>query len=137
MCKFVGICLICSKVGRAMAVAVLDMNNSNPWSRLPLSEFTSLEGVKNWVRRFVKSSKNAPSVPKKLSRVITKTSRYIMAFYFLCYFSRGIIFKFGLLSWWDIAHKTGLCNFNSRKDFVYNLKVVQNYDQIFNPKIFR
>jgi len=62
-----------------MAVAVLDMNNSNPWSRLPLSEFTSLEGVKNWVRRFVKSSKNAPSVPKKLSRVITKTSRYIMA----------------------------------------------------------
>ena len=67
------------KVGRAMAVAVLDMNNSNPWSRLPLSELTSLEGVKNWVRRFVKSSKNAPSVPKKLSRVITKTSRYIMA----------------------------------------------------------
>lgn len=59
-----------------MAVAVLDMNNTNPWTRLPLSEFTSLEGVKSWVRRFVKSSKNAPSVPKKLSRVITKTSRY-------------------------------------------------------------
>lgn len=78
MYKFVGVCF-CHKVGRAMAVAVLDMNNSNPWSRLPLSEFTSLEGVKNWVRRFVKSSKNAPSVPKKLSRVITKTSRYIIA----------------------------------------------------------
>ena len=83
-----------------MAVAVLDMNNSNPWSRLPLSEFTSLEGVKNWVRRFVKSSKNAPSVPKKLSRVITKTSRYvIMASLFSISFPKGIIFKLGLLSW--------------------------------------
>jgi len=38
------------------------------------------------------------------------------------------IFKFGLLSWWDFAFKTGLCNFNSRKGFVYNLEVVQNYD---------
>ncbi|KAJ7373892.1 Cytosolic carboxypeptidase-like protein 5 [Desmophyllum pertusum] len=65
------------QVGRAMAVAVLDMTNSNPWSRLPLSEFTSLEGVKNWVKRFVKSSKNAPSVPKKLSRVISKTSSMV------------------------------------------------------------
>lgn len=68
---------IYEEVGRAMAVAVLDMNNTNPWTRLPLSEFTSLEGVKNWVRRFVKSSKNAPSVPKKLSRVITKTSSMV------------------------------------------------------------
>ncbi|PFX32918.1 cytosolic carboxypeptidase-like protein 5 isoform X1 [Stylophora pistillata] len=68
---------IYEEVGRAMAVAVLDMNNTNPWTRLPLSEFTSLEGVKNWVRRFVKSSKNAPSVPKKLCRVITKTSSMV------------------------------------------------------------
>lgn len=60
-----------------MAVAVLDMNNSNPWSRLPLSEFISLESVRNWVKRFVKSSKNAPSVPKKLSRVVSKTSRCV------------------------------------------------------------
>ena len=88
-----------------MAVAVLDMNNSNPWSRLPLSELTSLEGVKNWVRRFVKSSKNAPSVPKKLSRVITKTSRYIMASLLLYSFPRGVNFKLGLLSWWDFVHR--------------------------------
>lgn len=60
-----------------MAVSVLDMNNSNPWTRLPLSEFSSLDGVKNWVRRFVKSSKNAPSVPKKLSRIVNRTSRYV------------------------------------------------------------
>lgn len=70
-----------------MAVAVLDMNNTNPWTRLPLSEFTSLEGVKNWVRRFVKSSKNAPSVPKKLSRVITKTSRYAKCCDISCVYS--------------------------------------------------
>lgn len=68
---------IYEEVGRAVAVAVLDMNNSNPWSRLPLSEFASLEGARNWVKRFVKSSKNAPSVPKKLSRVISKTSSMV------------------------------------------------------------
>lgn len=51
------------------------MNNSNPWSRLPASEFGSVEGVKNWVMRFVKSAKNAPAVPRKLSRAATKTSR--------------------------------------------------------------
>lgn len=60
------------------------MNNSNPWSRLPLSEFSSLEGVRNWIKRFVKSSKNAPSVPKKLSRVITKTSRFVFLFTECC-----------------------------------------------------
>ena len=70
-----------------MAVSVLDMNNSNPWTRLPLSEFSSLDGVKNWVKRFVKSSKNAPSVPKKLSRIVNRTSRYVTK-------SRSEIIKF-------------------------------------------
>lgn len=68
---------IYEEVGRALAVAVLDMNNSNPWTRLPLSEFSSLDSVRNWVKRFIKSSKNAPSLPKKLSRIVTRTSSLV------------------------------------------------------------
>ncbi|KAK3750638.1 hypothetical protein QZH41_012825 [Actinostola sp. cb2023] len=68
---------IYEEVGRALVVSVLDMTNCNPWSRLPTSEFSSVEGVRNWVRRFIKSAKNAPSIPKKLSRIAAKTSSLV------------------------------------------------------------
>jgi len=68
--------VLLSQIGRSLAVSVLDMNNLNPWTRLPTSEFGSLEGVKNWVKRYIRSAKNAPSIPKKLSRVAARTSRY-------------------------------------------------------------
>ncbi|XP_032234013.2 cytosolic carboxypeptidase-like protein 5 isoform X2 [Nematostella vectensis] len=68
---------IYEEVGRALAIAALDMNNTNPWSRLPMSEFGSVEGVRNWVRRFIKSAKNAPSFPKRLNRAVAKTSSIV------------------------------------------------------------
>ncbi len=36
-------------VGRALAVSALDVLGINPWSRLPSSEFRSLEGVREWL----------------------------------------------------------------------------------------
>lgn len=60
-----------------MVVVVFDMNNINFWIRFFFSEFIFLEGVKNWVRRFVKSFKNVFLVFKKFFRVIIKILRYV------------------------------------------------------------
>eukprot|EP00967_Tisochrysis_lutea_P095475 scaffold139220_cov21-Tisochrysis_lutea.AAC.4 len=32
-----------------LPIAALDMRNANPWSRLPSSEYHSLQGVRSWV----------------------------------------------------------------------------------------
>jgi len=42
------------EVGAGMAIAVLDMYNKNPMSRLPLSSYKSLSGVQNWLKKFCK-----------------------------------------------------------------------------------
>lgn len=44
-----------SKVGRAAAVALLDVYNCNPWSRLPTSEYKSVSGVRDWVSKYAKT----------------------------------------------------------------------------------
>ncbi|XP_070556995.1 cytosolic carboxypeptidase-like protein 5 isoform X4 [Ptychodera flava] len=62
------------EVGRALAIASLDYANGNPWSRLPLTEHTHLEGVRMWLAKFLRSSRGAPSLPKRMSRMASKTS---------------------------------------------------------------
>ena len=57
----------CWQVGRAVAVAALDVTESNPWSRLTLSEHCSLHGVRDWVRRYLRSLRGGPRLPRNPS----------------------------------------------------------------------
>lgn len=39
-------------VGRAVAIAALDMNDTNPWSRVTLSEYKHVLGAKEWLKKY-------------------------------------------------------------------------------------
>ncbi|ESO03726.1 hypothetical protein HELRODRAFT_191938 [Helobdella robusta] len=39
------------EVGRALAISALDAEEANPWTRLTRSEFISLSGVRDWVKK--------------------------------------------------------------------------------------
>ncbi|XP_041483945.1 cytosolic carboxypeptidase-like protein 5 isoform X1 [Lytechinus variegatus] len=65
------------EVGRATAIAALDINDTNPWSRLAGTENGSVHGVRAWVQRYLRSMRGAPSLPKKMSRVASKTSSLV------------------------------------------------------------
>nr|CAB3220554.1 cytosolic carboxypeptidase-like protein 5 [Phallusia mammillata] len=65
---------IFEEVGRAMAVAALDMIQSNPWSRIQRSEFTTYENLRNWMLRYVRSSCGNPILPRKMARISTRVS---------------------------------------------------------------
>ncbi|XP_071835494.1 cytosolic carboxypeptidase-like protein 5 isoform X3 [Apostichopus japonicus] len=64
-------------VGRALAVAALDFTDSNPWSRIASTEYNSVHGIRAWVQRYLRSMRGAPSLPKKMSRVASKTSSLV------------------------------------------------------------
>lgn len=51
-------------IGRSTMVSVLDFYDCNPWSRLPKSEFRSLEGVRSWALQYVLQSKGFREDPK-------------------------------------------------------------------------
>ncbi|XP_076440086.1 cytosolic carboxypeptidase-like protein 5 isoform X2 [Babylonia areolata] len=55
------------EVGRAVATAALDMIDSNPWSRLSHSEHCSVHGVRDWVRRYLRSIRGGPRLPRNPS----------------------------------------------------------------------
>ncbi|KAL0275000.1 UNVERIFIED_CONTAM: hypothetical protein PYX00_002994 [Menopon gallinae] len=38
------------EIGRALGVSVLDLTNSNPWSRIPNSEYHTLYGIRDWLK---------------------------------------------------------------------------------------
>jgi hypothetical protein len=44
------------EAGRAMAASILDLTESNPWSRLTCSSWKNLRGVKDWLRKYIKTS---------------------------------------------------------------------------------
>ena len=45
---------ILQSVGRALVVTIMDLIGCNPWSRLPNTEFRSIEGVRKWALEFAK-----------------------------------------------------------------------------------
>jgi len=60
--------------GRYMAISILDLTDSNPWTRLPCSSCKNVKGVKAWIRQYLKSaeaesaskaSKSAKSSPMR------------------------------------------------------------------------
>ena len=76
--KFISVCYFPNtQVGRALAVAALDMYDVNPWSRLVLSEHAGLQGVKDWVRRYIRGLRGLPrGTVNKPQRAALKANRY-------------------------------------------------------------
>ncbi|KPP75262.1 cytosolic carboxypeptidase-like protein 5-like, partial [Scleropages formosus] len=58
---------IFEQVGRAVAVAALDMAECNPWTRLILSEHSCLSNLRAWMLKHVRNSKGMNSNMKKNS----------------------------------------------------------------------
>ncbi|CAJ0945857.1 unnamed protein product [Ranitomeya imitator] len=48
---------IFEQVGRAVAVALLDIEDCNPWPRLVLSEYSGLSNLRAWILKHVRNSK--------------------------------------------------------------------------------
>jgi cytosolic carboxypeptidase protein 5 len=46
------------QVGKAMAISILDLTGSNPWSRIRYSEFKCLPGIKDWLKRYIQTDLN-------------------------------------------------------------------------------
>ncbi|XP_067999178.1 cytosolic carboxypeptidase-like protein 5 isoform X3 [Melanerpes formicivorus] len=53
------------QVGRALAVAALDMAECNPWPRIILSEHSCLSNLRAWMLRHVRSMKGAGEGPRR------------------------------------------------------------------------
>ena len=45
--------------GKALATSVLDLTESNPWTRLTCSAFKNLRGVREWLRKYIRAAKAA------------------------------------------------------------------------------
>ncbi|XP_064911410.1 cytosolic carboxypeptidase-like protein 5 isoform X4 [Columba livia] len=53
------------QVGRALAVAALDMAECNPWPRIVLSEHSSLSNLRAWMLKHVRSTRGAGGGPRR------------------------------------------------------------------------
>ncbi|XP_049640857.1 cytosolic carboxypeptidase-like protein 5 [Suncus etruscus] len=56
------------QVGRAMAIAALDMAECNPWPRIVLSEHSSLTNLRAWMLRHVRSSRGLSTLSLGLTK---------------------------------------------------------------------
>ena len=62
-----------------MAVAALDMIECNPWSRLVLSEYSNVHGVRDWVRRYLRGLRGLPrGAVNRPQRAVAKANRYVV-----------------------------------------------------------
>lgn len=41
-----------------MAISILDLTGSNPWSRIRYSDFRGLAGIKDWLKRYIQTDLN-------------------------------------------------------------------------------
>eukprot|EP00092_Neocalanus_flemingeri_P026695 GFUD01028944.1.p1 GENE.GFUD01028944.1~~GFUD01028944.1.p1 ORF type:complete len:976 (+),score=255.73 GFUD01028944.1:228-3155(+) len=48
--------------GRYMAISILDLTDSNPWTRLPCSSCKNVKGVRAWIRQYLKSAEAESAV---------------------------------------------------------------------------
>ena len=42
--------------GKYLVISILDLTESNPWTRLPCSPCTTLKGVRQWIKQYIKSA---------------------------------------------------------------------------------
>ena len=72
--------VIYEDVGKALATSILDLTESNPWSRLTCSPFKNLKGVKDDIRRHIKQleeqqkQKAESGSPRKKNRTRNRTT---------------------------------------------------------------
>ncbi|NXO57902.1 CBPC5 protein, partial [Aramus guarauna] len=64
-------CLLPRQVGRALAVAALDMAECNPWPRIVLSEHSCLSNLRAWMLKHVRGMKGAGGGPRRRGGVRT------------------------------------------------------------------
>lgn len=69
---------IYEQVGRAVAVAALDMAECNPWPRLTLSEHSCLTNMRAWMLKHVRNSRGTNGSCKKTSIVKPSPKGYTM-----------------------------------------------------------
>jgi len=47
---------IYEECGKYMAVSVLDLTETNPWTRLPCSSCKNMKGLRSWIRQYIKNA---------------------------------------------------------------------------------
>lgn len=58
-------------VGKAMAIAALDIIEMNPHTRVPNTSFGSLESIRNWIKFYIKSKNGGGFVQPSISKMTT------------------------------------------------------------------
>ncbi|KAI0232973.1 Cytosolic carboxypeptidase-like protein 5 [Lamellibrachia satsuma] len=69
------------EVGKAMAIAGLDMTETNPWSRITLSEHCALHGLREWVRRYLRGLRGLPrGLPNRAIKAANRAAACVALF---------------------------------------------------------
>uniref|UniRef100_UPI00398E6391 cytosolic carboxypeptidase-like protein 5 isoform X2 n=1 Tax=Pristiophorus japonicus TaxID=55135 RepID=UPI00398E6391 len=60
---------IFEQVGRAVAIAALDMADCNPWPRVIMSEYSSLTKLRAWMLKHVRNTRSTATSKKNITRI--------------------------------------------------------------------